>query len=176
MSGIESFEMYTMIDHMKPHHLTVGKLKKLRKARLELAIFDRNMEDGKIWTYLKPKKNYKPEHFFSETRHKVTYNGGHTWQILFEYADGKSQLVEHNLEVDYSHVQKLSNSDHDCLWHPVDCDGYIDGIYWKDLPDDVRIGWRGPAMLWKDLKSYSGKYKVYYLDPSEEESGLCTIL
>jgi hypothetical protein len=51
-------------------------------------------------------------------------------------------MVEHNLEVDYSHVQKLSNSDHD---------GYI------DLPDDVRIGWRGPAMLWKDLKSYSGK-------------------
>lgn len=165
-------EMYELIKHLKPYHLTVKDLKTLNVGdTLDVAIFDRNMEDGKIWD-LKPKKLYDVVDFFSETRHTVTLSEI-SWHILFNYGD-KHESIEHYLHIDMTDLPQSHLLKHDCencVWHPVDREGRIGDVYWRDLPDSTRVGWRGEAMLWKDLQE--SKYKVYYLDPNRRS---CTLL
>lgn len=175
----ESMEMDDLIEHLKPYHLTVKYLKTLNAGdTLDVAIFDRNMEDGKIWSSLQPKELYDVVDFFSDTRRKVTFSGDHSWDILFNFGN-KRESIEHELHIDMTDLYH-DDIEHDsagCVWHPVDCDGRIGNVYWKDLPDNTRVGWRGPAMLWKDLKEQGSKYSVYYLDPQEKENrDTCTIL
>jgi len=46
----------------------------------------------------------------------------------------------------------------DMYWAPIDM---IKGLYEEDVPGDTRVGWRGPAILEKDVKLMP-KHFIHY--------------
>lgn len=113
-------------------------------------------------------KLYSPAYFFKHNRHKIRYNGNFTWEIIYNWGD----IFCHNVELD---ITKLNTC---CMWYQLKGDYIIidtkknnDGqtiilpknehqyIHWTDFNNNTRIGWRGPIMLWKDVKN---GMEVYY--------------
>ena len=156
-------EMYEWINYYKPYHLTIGDLKKWNPGEIkDVVIFDRNFDDYFIWDELKENKLYTPSYFFKENRHKIRYNGDLTWDIIFHWGD----TFCHNVELDIAEKQPVREIfGTDCVWKPLNGEYMIiktnqkNSIHWTDFNDETRIGWRGPIMLWKDVKKGE---KVYF--------------
>lgn len=131
-------EMYALINELRPRHLTIGDLKKLDVGdELDVVMWDYNFEEKSIWS--NPSDTpYPAEEFFSANRVKVKWCGNSKWEIMF-YEDLR---VIHDIEIalsDYIWTSLYSNLDPNFVL--------------EDLPDDIRVGWRGPMMLWKNLKN-----------------------
>lgn len=53
-------------------------------------------------------------------------------------------------------------------WCPLTCSGKVlcsQKVSFEDIPGDVRLGWRGPIILWSDVKKAPD---VYWKDPIED--------
>ena len=167
-------DVYKWIENNDSQMLTIGDLKKWKiGTSKEVAIFDRNFEEYKILN-LPENKKYKPSYFFSANKHTITYIGDLNW--IIHYPSGEDN--QHRVEID---VKKYDNG---WTWMPVDCDGpylTLDSIssngriinvpknkqkriHLSKLDNSTKIGWRGPIMLWDDLRKH--KDKVYYDDPT----------
>ena len=130
---------------------------------IDVVIWDRNFEENWIWNKAENMKLYDPEVFFKSNRHKLTYKGDMIWDITFPF--GKT--ITHPIHIDISNIQT------DWKWCVIDgTDGEIhithkvDGtavdkpihINWSDFPENTRVGWRGPIMLWSELKKLPQVY------------------
>lgn len=170
----QPIEMYEFIDKFtKDKHLTIGDLLSMKNGDTrEVVIWDRNFSEKWIFDYAINLKHYKPEEFFLKNKHKIVYKGDMTWDIHFN--DGF--MSNHPVHLD---VTSLDTFYH---WVPLDeNDGKIHitdeilpvgvdaipahwkakHIHWKDFANTTRVGFRGPIMLWKDLKDMP---MVYYHD------------
>lgn len=162
----DNIEMYKWIEYFKPLHLTIKDLKKWKTNEIkDVAIFDRNFEEYFI-DNLKENHNYNPSYFFKKNRHKIKKNNDLTWEISFHFEN-----ICPNIEVN---VENLTSN---CVWHPLDQEYIIfdkshkleknikNKIYWEDLDENTRIGWRGPIMLWKDIEKKHNP-KIYWIKPT----------
>lgn len=83
----ESTELYQFIRNCKHLHLTKADVDLLKPGdRLDVVIWDRNFEE--YWIWQQPEHvPYLPEVFFSENRHQLVYQGGHEWDIEFNFGE-----------------------------------------------------------------------------------------
>jgi hypothetical protein len=146
-------EMYKFINDCKSQHLTIADIKLLNIGdRLDVVIWDRNFEELWIWTNADNEVAFTPDEFFSSNRHTLTYLGNMKWNIRYPFGID----FIHNIELD---VSKLDNI---MKWYPISDDGKIEFLrvskHWTDFPDDTRVGWRGPIMLWNKLLTMPNVY------------------
>lgn len=142
----EALEMYDWIKFTKKQHLTIFDLEKWKINETKtVAIFDRNFEEYFIWDDLSKYKIYKPRYFFKANKCKVTYRGNMVWSIDNFGDDECGRPVELDTAI-------LNNG---YKWMPV-INNYVrcskkPGYSCSFFPNNTRIGWRGPMMLWTDL-------------------------
>jgi hypothetical protein len=148
-------DVYEFIDSCIDEHLTLGDVKDLATgAQLDVVVWDRNFDDGWIYTSSERGRHYTPEEFFETNRRTLTIVGHPmAWEI--EFPSGTHQ-----------HHMELCIDDEGNKWRPIRCDGSVMGAddsenngMWADWDDDTRVGWRGPMMLWDRL---AGKADVTY--------------
>jgi hypothetical protein len=152
-TDVPPIEMYTFINNCKSQHLTIADVKLLNIGdRLDVVIWDRNFEESWIWTNADNEVAFPPDIFFLSNRHTLTYIGNMTWNIHYPFGLN----VIHNIELD---VSKLDNI---MKWYPISDDGNIKFLrvfkHWTDFPDNTRVGWRGPIMLWDKLLTMPNVY------------------
>lgn len=158
--------------YSKDKHLTLGDVKQMSPGvTIDVVIWDRNYEEYWIWDNAEDKKEYDPEEFFEQNRHQITYLGNMKWDIKFPFGE----TIAHPIHLDTSSLQT------NWRWVAVEEDGFIhittevvnEGeeipshwepkhMHWSEFPDTTIVGWRGPIMLWDNLKNMP---QVYY-DPS----------
>jgi hypothetical protein len=148
------------IDSCIEDHLTLGDVKTLDVGtQLDVVVWDRNFEDGWIYTMSERGKPYSPEEFFASNRRTLTIVSHHmAWDI--EFPSGTHQ---HHIEI--------CIDDEGNKWRPITCDGSVRNAdygtedehngKWEDWEDHVRVGWRGPMMLWSKLE---GMPEVTYVN------------
>lgn len=153
-------ELYQIVDHLPIRYYVLKKdLNKIKGKTIAVALLDRNFEEYGIWD-LERYKLYKPTIFFKNNKATIKYNGGYTWLINYNYGESVEQDIEVNM---VDGVTKIG----DITWSPLDNKGYItctsgkSKIHFNDLPNDTRIGWRGPMIYWDFLKTFASKKKVY---------------
>ena len=168
----DSYELYEWIDKHKTLHLTINDVNKLSVGdKLDVVLFDRNVEEYGIWDKLKRETPYDPQDFFKWNRAILVYKGGEnrSWDIHFSFGE----THEHPAHINVEH---LPTNWH---WTALEKDGYVHitnnilntgetlvdypdhhpiHLQWEDFSGDTTVGWRGPIMLWKDLRD---KPKVY---------------
>jgi hypothetical protein len=156
-------DIQQFIEYTKPDHLTFGDLKKMKRGdELDVVIWDDNFEKNGIETNIVLSMSYNPHKFFQWNHHKIIYKGNMLWIIEFNH--GKSIMCPVHLGFDHKKTT---------YWHKIK-NGYVDMahdinddekenkdifapsyIHYKKFLDSMRIGWRGPMMLWNDLKKYN---------------------
>ena len=159
-------ELYKWINHYKEKLLTINTIKNWNINEIkDVVIFDRNFEEYFIWENTRKNENYTAEYFFQGNRCRIKYNGNLTWDIEFDVG-----TITHPVELD---VTDLGTG---WAWMPLNGEYMtINTVVkdWKitDLPqneqhnihftkfnDNTRIGWRGPIMLWSDVKNAQDVY------------------
>ena len=165
-----ALEMRQFIETSKPNHLTLGDIKQLSPGdSLDVVIWDRNFEEGWIWSAAEENHPYDPTFFFRENRHKLVMKGNLIWDIHYSWG----QVVRHPIEFDVSDMNTK------WTWAPVKNgviqidNAFLDGdsqwavnsrkIHNKsqdEFPDSTRVGWRGPIMLWDKLSNYPNVYVI----------------
>jgi hypothetical protein len=172
----DSLEMYKWIKYYKPKHLTVHDLKTWKTNQTKkVLVLDRNFEEYHIWNDLEENKSYSPEQFFKKNICKIKNNGDLTWDIIDSSGDKNCYNVEINVKVlgsnlDWcpvfrSNPNLASDGDYVTIYNKK---GNKHKIYWDELASNVRIGWRGPMILWEHVKNNP---KVYWVNSfSESES------
>jgi len=169
-----TLEMYSFIDSCKDHHLTIGDVKNLKVGdKLDVVIWHQNFEEeggffairGKIREDLSLPQ--RPEQFFKYNHHQLTYLGNMEWDIHFEWGE----TFTHPIHLDVTCLET------NWTWSALEEDGMIhitkevvkEGeriplhwrakhLHWSEFPDDTRVGWRGPIMLWSKLKDMPPVY------------------
>ena len=136
---------------------------------MDVAIFDRNMEEYGMWDNFKNNVEYDPEEFFKYNRHIIKYKGNFTWDIQLSWGETFENTIHIN-------VQSLATNWH---WVRLDTDDntiHIENeiisedeiipsdrtgihLHLKDFPLRTTVGWRGPIMLWEHVKD---KEQVYW--------------
>lgn len=163
-------EMHQFIENSRPYHLTLGDVKKFPIGyKFEVVNWDRNYEEYWIWDNAIPLAEYDPEIFFKENKLTLTYKGNMRW--VRKDSNGET-YDEETIEIDVSNLQTYWK------WVPLSEDGYVDitteelregqkipkewkpkHIHWSRLPNNTRVGIRGPMMYWDYLKDLP---LVYY--------------
>ncbi len=112
---------------------------------------------------------YDPQIFFAKNRHQITYKGNMIWDISFFFGE----TIRHPVHLDTSNLQTYQKwcaiDENDGKIHItteiIDIDEEIPSewkpkhIHWTEFPEDTRVGWRGPIMLWSELENLP---QVYY--------------
>ena len=184
MSCEMSCEMYKFRDVVtREHHLTIKDLKNLNPGdELDVLIWDGNYEEYWIWDNAESEKPYDPREFYKSNRCKITYLHNLKWNIDIPNVG----VIEHPIHLNLKPFIKETF----CTWDSIEDDGKIhitseylprgmDGIpkewkakhiNWTDFPEETRIGWRGPIMLWEKLDSMPKvHYKQGFYGNSDEE-------
>ena len=168
-------KMYEFVNvFSRGKHLTIKDVTQLGIGEtLDVVIWDRNFEEYWIWDNAESGKNYDAEEFFKHNRNQITYKGNMEWDIHFSFVE----TIEHPVHLDTTGVET------NWTWVAIGTDGKIHitkeilnkeekipshwkpkHIHWSEFPEDTRVGWRGPMMLWKDLKDAP---RVYYVSTTK---------
>lgn len=156
-------EMYNWIEKTRKYWLTINDIKKLKvNKKIKLLVLDRNVYDCK--DKFKRGTLYKPEKFFVDNsaiywKNTIVNLEG---KIKHKWQDTDDEPYDFEFEIEY----KKNN------WYPLkngilpatDEQGFSDLLgedkSWIDFPKNTHIGWRGPMILWENLKKLE---KIYYL-------------
>lgn len=174
-------DIYSYIKEMSLNHLTLGYYRKMSPGDvLDVVIWDRNFEEYGIWPdstkipyEFKENTPYKATDLFGNNRAKILitnesiiatspceekvwcereFSPRKTWRIT--YYDGESEDL--SLELNLGDWPEMFNIEGDC-WYPINDQGDIilndKKVNIADFPENVRIGYRGPIMLWKNIQS-----------------------
>mgnify|MGYP006976398487 CR=1 FL=1 len=114
---MQSTELYQFIRECRHLHLTKADVDLLKPGdRLDVVIWDRNFEEYWIWD--QPQNvPYSPEVFFSENRHQLVYQGGHKWDIEFNFGETIRHPFHLSLEgenTSYTWTSLEGKEPHDC--------------------------------------------------------------
>lgn len=112
-----------------------------------------------------PMQEYDPQSFFAANWWRVTYKGNLKWQLYHPNVGEVNEDVHIN-------VSSLNTS---WDWTPIQNE-YVDietealspdisinklkskRIHWSRFPEQTRVGWRGPMMLWDYLSILPNVY------------------
>lgn len=141
-------------DASVPFQLRVKDLKRMQPGdRLRVVFLDRNWDDI-TWRpdVNRAGKPTRPERFFRTHWADYTHQHGAQGTVVWSW-DPEPQPFE--WEVNYAPGR----------WFPLVQGGYLSAVddfgewlldgkphWWEDLPDDMPVGFRGPAIRWADLK------------------------
>jgi len=146
LEGLEHSKWY---DESRKYWLTLGEVKSLKPGdKLDILLFHRNALDAPM-TYFKSNKSYTPQSFFKSERDKY---------IHYKELMGHFEVYQkHDPTPEYLDVEYKKNK-----WYPL-IDGFLSGkkTHFTELPDKTPVGFRGPMILWKDLKKLP---KIYFSD------------
>ena len=175
----EPLEMYNFMEKTRYMHLTLGDLKGLCAGEtIDVLSWDGNWEEYWIWENAKNEHPYDPHVFFKQNRCKITNHGNGKWDITFSWG----QTVEHPVHLDISELDFISERHKKGYFYHLDNNsclnnnkhkkefGYVHvdkqnfKKHWLEFPDEYRVGFRGPMMLWSDLDKCPKVYlrKGYY--------------
>lgn len=153
--NVKGTELHNWINMYKNYWLTICDIKYLPiNKKIKIIMLDRNVYDT---TYKMKKGNlYTPSYFFK--LHTATY-----WKTNIDTLEGKIKYKWQKQEedpLDFSfHIEYQQNN-----WYPM-TDGFLPEkdyqciftllhkkIHWRDFPLSTHVGFRGPMILWSDLK------------------------
>jgi len=161
--NIQGYELGKWIDKNRKYWLTIKDVEKLKiNKKTKLLVLDRNIFDNK--DVFKKATLYKPENFFvnNSAVYWKTSIVGLNGKIKHKWQNNTDEAFNFEFEIEY----KKNN------WFPLingilpaeDEQGFSEllGIEknWSDYPKNTHIGWRGPFILWDDLKHLD---KVYII-------------
>jgi len=156
----EGSEIDKWIQKTRKYWLTIKDIEKLKvNKKIKLLVLDRNVYDCK--DKFKRGKLYKPENFFKDNSAVFSKNTVVSLEGNIKY-EWSEEPFSFEFEIEYK-----KNS-----WYPLkngilpatDEQGFSELLgedkSWIDFPKNTHIGWRGPMILWENLKKIE---KVYYL-------------
>lgn len=138
-------------DVVEERALKAGDIRKLKRGEeIEVILFDRNI--GDYYSDKKPGK-YSTKKYI-DSYHKAIYTHDHG-------LTGKMFLIPVNEYIE-------SNVSEWWTWE-VNARPWTKKLYWspleslteKDIPDDVKVGWRGPSILYEDLSYMPKSFRIY---------------
>jgi hypothetical protein len=167
-------EVYNWIRAHRLQHLCIQDLRKLNLGDvIEVAIFDRNMEEYGMWDQIPGNESLNPAEFFRFNKHHIEISGNDRWMLRLQWGD-----FEHPI---HYNVESLATH---WTWLVPEKDGIIRcgteilrdkesipnnrkafEINVADLHPLTRVGWRGPVMLWKHVEA--SNIPVFWRDPVE---------
>ena len=156
--------MYDFIEQTKDKHLTIADIEKLQLGdEIDVVMWDCYFEDmGCVWETYENTKYYPPTEFFSECKTKLIYMGNYKWKIHYSFG----QIAEHSIHLNVEHLQTnwkcaaITSEDHKIhitnemmnSGENIPVGWKKKHIHWDEFPKTTRVGWRGPMMLWENLK------------------------
>lgn len=143
--------------------ITIGDVRNWKVDQIyDLCLLDYNFQEYKIWN-LEPNKTYKPTDFFSANRNTYKHEGPFKGHIYWNFGKDR-EFTDFYIEIVRGTYQKINhradaeNDTHICFV----CAG-TPNVSPDDYPDDTKIGWRGPMVLWDDIVELENKgYMFYY--------------
>jgi hypothetical protein len=144
-------------DSSRKYWLTIKDIESMKnKGKIVVLPLHRNVLDGPQ-TYHKEKISYKPETFF-KTEKDTFVNYGDMSGIFIKY--DQHDKTPKPLDIEYKKDK----------WYPL-FDGYLQDEdvqtgnkllgkkkHWTEFKKNTHVGFRGPMILWKDLKKLPNLY------------------
>lgn len=137
------------IDRSRPYHLTIADVLKLTpQIPARLFLMDEHIYD--LTQYSETSNSVKPSQFFQYGKYADFMRERNLLGYWIWVLHGNRVGIDMNIEfhVDISgRWRPLRNG------HVENGDGRFkySGHHWSLLPQDTRVGWRGPAMFAKDM-------------------------
>lgn len=154
-------------DVVEKRALTVGDIRELKKGEtIEVILFDRNI--GDYFSYARP--GVYPTKFYIDSHHKAIYTH-------HEGLSGTLRIVELN-----GYVENCDGAKGNYWTWEVNAKPRNKKLYWakfgdyycdvcneqhgldlkeSDLDDNIKVGWRGPAILYEDLSCMPEQFHHY---------------
>ena len=132
-------------DH-RLYHLCIRDLEKFKPGDvIDVAIFDRNMEEYGMWDDIRPDTPLKAKEFFRFNHHQIRIIDNNNWILIMDGEEFDFPL-HYNLKKDGTIRIKneIINSGEQI---PHGRKKFKINV--SDLHPLTRVGWRGPVMLWK---------------------------
>ena len=135
---------------VEKHGLTIKDVLNFKSGYVvQLLFLHRNVFDGSVDPKInKPKYDYTPSYFFRHEKWYYIHSEGLTGTIYKENKkDGRK--FEWELNISKYNVKNLA-------WYPLK-NGRMKVLKnkkWNTFPKNTQVGWRGSAVLWKDLKDF----------------------
>jgi len=155
-------EINSWIQKNRKYWLTIKDIENLKvNKKIKLLVLDRNIYDCKD-KFIRGKL-YKPENFFIE-------NSAIYWKNNVVNLDGSIYYKWQNNQKPYEFEFEIEYKKNN--WYPLkngilpatDEQGFSEllgeDMSWSEFPKKTHIGWRGPMILWENLKKLE---KVYIL-------------
>lgn len=149
-------EVDNFIHSCKPLHLRIEDIEKWEPGKTyEVAMFHRNYDDYIVNANVELDKYMYPEELCLPVKEKIIYLGDMEIQKRAHPYITERRIYKFELDV--------SNINSRWVWYPLNKDNKVVIQGHPDLPPesswdfeafpkDTRVGWRGPMMLWEDLK------------------------
>ena len=156
----------TWYDESRKHWITIDTIQKLKPGKkVKLLLLDRNVLDG-VSKKFKAGKIYSAAKYFNHNTAVFWKTddqnlGGklkYKWQ---ENSKGHQDPYDFEFDVEYTKGS----------WYPM-CDGVLPAVdpqgfaklsgkamKWTEFPKTTHIGWRGPMILWSNVKHLP---KIYF--------------
>jgi hypothetical protein len=152
-----ALEINNWYDNSRKYWLTIKDIEKLKpNNKLVVLPLHRNVYDGPITLY-KENKSYKPESFFKYEK-DVFIHSGDLNGIFLKYDKNDNQPK--GLDVEYKKDR----------WYPIS-NGYLPArdkqkvfklldkkTHWTKFAKNTHVGFRGPLILWSNLKKLPNIY------------------
>jgi len=136
------------INEVIPSWITIEKVLKMKpNKKVKILLLDRNVmdtvENTKRKNELIKGNEYKPNYYFKDSFAflKRKNDSDLKMEILYSF---ENDYRDFEFEIEYTSGK----------WFPLENGINIEeNKEWKDYPIYTHIGWRGPMILWKDLKN-----------------------
>lgn len=157
----KGLELEEWIKHYKDKWLTIQQVKELPlNKKIKLLLLDRNIYDNK--DHIKEAKLYTPTFFFKKNIawYWKTDNNNLMGKIKYEWQKQTDEPYDFDFHVEYKENKWyplkngiLPEKDEQHIITLLDKETHI-----TEFPLDTHIGYRGPIIIWKEIKNFM---KVY---------------
>lgn len=138
-------------------HLCIDDIQKLKPGDvLDVAIFDRNMEEYGMWAEIPANTPFPADEFFRFNHHKIKIMENGCWELQMN-SEKFQHPIHYNTESYATRWTWVVPSGKDNKVIELQRKGKgqklrVFKLAIKDMFPLTRIGWRGPVMLWKYVK------------------------
>jgi hypothetical protein len=170
----DGLEIDDWIEETKANHLRIGDISKFKHGeKIKVLVMDRNLYDT-LYRINNENQLYKATDFFRESsaiyEHDCDLKGKirYKWQSLPEYNNNENDddINDNKRWYDLKFHIEYKNGN----WYPLEngilpANGEHDTKLlefdhkWNDFPDNTRVGWRGPMMLWSNVENAPDVYR-----------------
>lgn len=161
---MDTQEVYNWLRSHRHQHLCIRDLDHFSPGDvIDVAIFDRNMEEYGIWDEIPGNEPFNAAEFFRFNHHQIKWIGDGMWTLIMdgEEFDRPIHYNTESLSTHWTWVEATLDSEQKKYVIRIgDADIQVDSLHHL-----TRVGWRGAIMLWKHVES--SKMRVLWHDPVE---------